>query len=207
MVSRFGSQNFGYQIWFCTRLFMGVTLQWSHNERDCISNHQPHDCLLNRLFKRRSQKTSKLRVTGLCEGNSPVTGEFPAQRASNAENVSIWWHHHGDRWPACYCMGIGLWKYNGSEELFNAHLFDSLGYYVHRYDKQSRRSNVQFIFHIIWLSLKFRGENVLTQEHREIHRYIFVTMTTSALVLENVTFAANKTRNWNNIFQKKYPVI
>ena len=40
------------------------------------------------------RKTSKLRVTGLCEGNSPVTGEFPAQRASDAENVSIWWRHH-----------------------------------------------------------------------------------------------------------------
>ena len=35
------------------------------------------------------RKTSKLLVTGLCAGNSPVTGEFPAQRASNAENVSI----------------------------------------------------------------------------------------------------------------------
>ena len=35
------------------------------------------------------QKTSKLRITGLCAGNSPVTGEFPAQMASNAENVSI----------------------------------------------------------------------------------------------------------------------
>ena len=44
--------------------------------------------------RHRSKKTSKLRVTGLCEGNSPVTGEFPAQRASNAENVSIWWRHH-----------------------------------------------------------------------------------------------------------------
>ena len=48
-----------------------------------------------RLFRVRSQKTSKLRVTCLCEGNSPVTGEFPAKRASNAENVSIRWHHHG----------------------------------------------------------------------------------------------------------------
>ena len=28
-------------------------------------------------------------------GNSPVTDEFPAQMASNAENVSIWWRHHG----------------------------------------------------------------------------------------------------------------
>ena len=50
--------------------------------------------LLNRLFGRRSKKTPKLRVTGLCEGNSPVTGEFPSQMASNAENVSIWWRHH-----------------------------------------------------------------------------------------------------------------
>ena len=42
----------------------------------------------------RSKKTWKLCVTVLCAGNSPVTGEFPAQRASNAENVSIWWRHH-----------------------------------------------------------------------------------------------------------------
>ena len=42
-----------------------------------------------------SKKTSKLRVAGLCAGNSPRTGEFPAQKASNAENVSIWWRHHG----------------------------------------------------------------------------------------------------------------
>ena len=59
-----------------------------------VSNHQPHDCLLNRLFRRRSKKASKLRVTGLCAGNSPETGEFPTQRASNAENVSIWWRHN-----------------------------------------------------------------------------------------------------------------
>ena len=67
------------------------TLQWRHNERESVSNHQPHDCLLNPSFRRRSKKTSKLRVTGLCMGNSPGTGEFPAQMASYAENVSIWW--------------------------------------------------------------------------------------------------------------------
>ena len=65
---------------------------------DSVSNHQPHDCLLNWLFRCRSKRTSKLRVAGLCEGNSPGTGEFPAQKASNAENVSIWWHHHVT-WP------------------------------------------------------------------------------------------------------------
>ena len=71
-----------------------MSLQWRHNGHDGVINHQPHDCLLNRLFKYRSKKTSKLCVTGLCAGNSPVIGEFPAQRASNAENVSIWWRHH-----------------------------------------------------------------------------------------------------------------
>ena len=45
-------------------------------------------------FRRRSKKTSKLRVTGLCAGNSPVTAELPAHMASNLENVSIWWRHH-----------------------------------------------------------------------------------------------------------------
>ena len=62
-----------------------VWLQWRHNEHDGVLNHHPHGCLLYRLFRRRSKKTSKLRVTGLCEGNLPVTGEFPAQRANNAE--------------------------------------------------------------------------------------------------------------------------
>ena len=41
-----------------------------------------------------SKKTSKLRITGLCAENSLVTSEFPAQMASNAENVSISWRHH-----------------------------------------------------------------------------------------------------------------
>ena len=48
-----------------------ASLQWHHNGRDSVSNHQPHDCLLNRLFGRRSKRTWKLRVTGLCAGNSP----------------------------------------------------------------------------------------------------------------------------------------
>ena len=70
--------------------FQNIPLQWRHNDHDGVSNHLRLDC----LFRRRSKKASKVRVTGLCEGNSPVTGEFPAQRASNTENVSIWWRHH-----------------------------------------------------------------------------------------------------------------
>ena len=102
---------------------------------DSVSNHQPHDCLLNRSFRCRSKRTSKLRVTGLCAGNSPGTGEFPAQMASYTENVSIWWRHHDIKssntdsivsWPdgqydmvnktsltlqkgiQCYTVGVGV---------------------------------------------------------------------------------------------------
>ena len=78
------------------------TLQWHHNERDGVSNQQSQDCLLKGLFRHRSKKTSKFHITGLCAGNSPVSGEFPAQKASNAENVSIWWCHHDEEWQD-YC--------------------------------------------------------------------------------------------------------
>ena len=57
------------------------TLQWRHKGCDGASNHQPHDCLLNRLFRRRSKKTSGHRW-------------IPRTRGSNAENGSIWWCHH-----------------------------------------------------------------------------------------------------------------
>ena len=71
-----------------------ITSRWRHNERDGVSNHRRLNGLFNRLFRRRSKKTPKLRITGLCEGNSPVTGEFPSHTASHAENVSIRWRHH-----------------------------------------------------------------------------------------------------------------
>ena len=64
---------------------MSMALRWRHNEHNDVSNHQPHDCLLNHLFRCRSKKTSKFRFTGLCVGNSPVAGELPTQMASNGE--------------------------------------------------------------------------------------------------------------------------
>ena len=74
--------------------FSTISLLWHHNGHYSVSNHQPHDCLLNCLFRRRSKKTSKLCVIGLCAGNSSVTGEYPTQMASNAQNVFISWRHH-----------------------------------------------------------------------------------------------------------------
>ena len=93
-------------------------LHWRHNGHDSVSKHQPHDCLLNRLFRRRSKKISKLRVTGLCAGNSPETSEFPAQMASNAENVSIWWRHHG--------------QWNSSKNMFKISKTKAQGLYFKR---------------------------------------------------------------------------
>ena len=99
----------------CLAWITACTLQWHHNGRDSISNNQPHHCFLNRLFRRRSKKTSKRRVSGLCEGNSPGTGEFPTQRASNAENVSIWWRHHDMHFSQSYFTDTGYGCPSASE--------------------------------------------------------------------------------------------
>ena len=79
----------------------------------------------------------------LCAGISPVTGDFPAQMASNVEIVSIWWRHHEiEAWTKCqilqtfssvpfkmkcslfdltcfeFCSGPPNWQYTGID-LFN----------------------------------------------------------------------------------------
>ena len=82
-------------------------LQWHHNERGDVSNHQPHDCLLNRLYLFRciSKKASKLRVTGLCDGNPPVTGGSP--------HKGLW---HGK----CFHLMTPSWKkLNNTECIFH----------------------------------------------------------------------------------------
>ena len=62
---------YGCYAWIHMNCHSLHALHWRHNDHDGVSNHQPHDCLLNLLFRRRPKKTSKLRVTGLCVGNSP----------------------------------------------------------------------------------------------------------------------------------------
>ena len=52
-----------------------TALQERHNESYSVLSHRHIECLLNRLFKRTSKKTSKLRVTGISEGNPSVTGK------------------------------------------------------------------------------------------------------------------------------------
>ena len=114
------------------------SLPWRHNGHDSVSNHQPHGCLLNRLFRRRSKKTSKLRVTGLCVGNSPgpvnsphkgpVTRKmFPFDdvitlltilRAVLKSRLSTWYNHR----PLC----TSQWHQSVSNHWQYDYLFNSL---------------------------------------------------------------------------------
>ena len=70
-------------------------LHWRLNANDDGLNRRRPDNLLNPLFRRRSEKTSKLRAR-----EWPLWGEstsdrcFPSHKASEAKNVSIWWRHH-----------------------------------------------------------------------------------------------------------------
>ena len=100
----------------------GITLQWRHNGRDSVSNHQPHDCLLNHLFRRRSKITFKLCVTGhLC-------GEFTGDRwipRTNGQFCGKCFHLMTSSWMQyqrhaynmqtsrnghCYTMTFWLWS-------------------------------------------------------------------------------------------------
>ena len=82
-------------------------VQWRLKSPACRWFTQP-------FVQAKVKETSKLRVTGLCEGNSPATGEFPTQRASHAENVSIRWRHH-------VTNKIHVSKYNSYHHLFPAY--------------------------------------------------------------------------------------
>ena len=85
-----------YTWWTCVDVFTysypnmltNPALRWRHNGRDSVLNHQPQPFI-------QTQINENIKALCHCAGNSPATGEFPAQMASNAENVSIWWRHHG----------------------------------------------------------------------------------------------------------------
>ena len=74
------------------------------------------------------------RVTGLCGGNSPVTGEFPAQRTRNAEIVSIWWRHHESQQK--------LSVYPGKKD--NCLMFNFTQLWWNVYDDQQENYTVRF---------------------------------------------------------------
>ena len=114
-------------------------------EHDGVSNHKRLDCLLNRLFRCRSKKTSKLRVTGICEGNSPVTGEFPARRASNAEifpfdDVIIEWQRCQTYLTLHNSVVVRFFNHQGSEQEQNHTLTTTIVNIKNRVTDNKQRS-------------------------------------------------------------------
>ena len=119
--------------WFCMSRFYPYPLLWRHNGRDSVSNHQPHVCLFNSSFRRRSKKTSKLRVTGLCVGNSPVPvnspHKGPVTRKMFPFDDVIMWHVNVDsphRRPLICELGFFIWLTNsrvgGNFKRINAYM-------------------------------------------------------------------------------------
>ena len=80
--------------WLQSERHFPSTLQWRHNDSECVSIAGASIVYSFVCSGEDWKETSKLRVTGLCEGNSPVSGEFPSKRASNAENDFTWWRHN-----------------------------------------------------------------------------------------------------------------
>ena len=96
---------------FVAAIIITLTSQWAR--------------LLNCLFRYRSKKTSKLRVPGLFAENSPGTGEFSAQKASDAEKVFIWWRHH----VICKSTPCAIWSKGCTQDFRDK----SLAYYFIRW--------------------------------------------------------------------------
>ena len=141
---------YGFHVYFVSADAVHSS-QWRHNGRDGVSNHQPHHCLLNRFFRCRSKKTSKLHVTGLCAGNSPVTGEFPAQVASNAENVLICWRHH-NLLNLCMCLcATPLNVHNHHHPKEGYHSLYKLRPYCVQINVFKPKFAMTFVFYAYWM--------------------------------------------------------
>ena len=107
------------EIFIITQIVRHIKCIWIYTEGKCISSHGS-DFIVSAMdsqitiswlfysddYSGANQKTSKLCVTVLCEGNSPVTGKFPTERVSNAENVSIWWSYHAVRSRLSCCRAL-----------------------------------------------------------------------------------------------------
>ena len=137
------------------------TLQWCHNDHDGVSNHQPHGCLLNRLFRSRSKKTSKLRVTGLCVGNSPGPVNSPykgpiTQKMFPFDDVIM--NHQ-----VCCMSWVHLSVFHRGKSLWNGHRIVSSGDLSYRFN-QIKSLNMFSIYLQLWRCLYWRITAVLTKK-------------------------------------------
>ena len=77
------------------RIYMYASVNYGDVKLGTIASQITNLTIVYSTIQTQIKETSKLRATGLFVRNSPVTGAFPAQMVSNAENGSIWWRHHG----------------------------------------------------------------------------------------------------------------
>ena len=59
-----------------------------------ISKHQQLKCFSTASLSYHQRKHQSSVLLALCEGNPPVTGGFPSQRASNSEIISMSYSYH-----------------------------------------------------------------------------------------------------------------
>ena len=140
-----------------------MTNQWRHNGRDSVSNYQPHDCLLNRLFRRRSKKTSKLLVIGFCAANSSGTVEFPAQRASNAENdvIMIWRSGTVDVIESTWIKeGWKCDSLSNSHRATNPHLYRPIDAYISHHTESSLVQIIAYALFAVILKTRRFWKNI-----------------------------------------------
>ena len=81
-----------------------------------LPNHRKLHCLMKSLFTLTTKKSSEVYIIGPLLDVPSVTGEFPSERASNAENVAISWCDHGllpsTFWIWFWCLKFwGKFKY------------------------------------------------------------------------------------------------
>ena len=100
--------------WFCKNVWDARDVTWWFLHTNSMASHKVNmwhysDAIMSTMVSQitgnsmvystissgaEQRKHQSSALIGLCAGNSPVTGEIPAQTASNAENVSIWWCDH-----------------------------------------------------------------------------------------------------------------
>ena len=147
-------------------LWGGDSLRWRHNGRDSVSYHQPRACT-QPFIQAQIKENIKLRVTGLCGGNSPVTDEFPAQIASNAENVPIWCRHHVIIFFSC--DQAAPWMV---QSVCLSHLFDYVPIIVSSWNFQELLPITEVMS---MQKVKVKGQRSWSEVNAQLSRFLTVT--------------------------------
>ena len=139
-----------------------VSLEWRHNEHDGVSNHQPHDCLLNRFFKAQINENMKVPRHWPLWVEFTVDRWFPAQRASNADNDPIWWRHHV---PTVFKTFIDtIFFYNILWDNDFEHVFFDQANYSNTVDDVILRSSKIKVAHMSAMSSQINCNSVFVQQ-------------------------------------------